>query len=358
MNSITGSLLDKRVIIVLGAGGVGKTTTAAAIACGAARSGKRVALLSIDPAKRLADAMGIKLGFELCKVESSEFKGELYACMLDQAAVFDAMVRKFATPVTQEKIFANRVYAQVSRNLGGPLEYMALAKLGDISAEEYDLIVVDTPPDVHALDFLRRPNILSGFTEAGVMKWLIKPFYLAQKMGLGKIFTLGEKLMGGIAAVTGVAMLEKIAEFLVLMDDVIKGFHDSGAVVLKLLKSDETSFGIVSSPYPASMRALENIISELKKDDFPMDFVVLNRTSNSVEVDLAALEKLDINQRWWVDIFTKRGQQSDMAFSRLRQCLADYGYQGTSVSLVGELSKNISDINDLCRFANKIGVST
>ena len=352
MNETLPSLFNKRVIMVLGAGGVGKTTTAAAIACGAAEYGKKVALLSIDPAKRLADAMGIKLGYELTEVAPSLFKGELHACMLDQAAVFDAMVRKFANEAMQKRIFSNRVYAQVSRNLGGPLEYMALAKLGDVFSENYDLIVVDTPPDVHALDFLRRPNILSGFTEAGVMKWLIKPFYIAQKVGMGKLFSLGEKLMGGIATITGVAMLEKISEFLYIMDDVIKGFHASGNQVLELLKSADTSFGVVSSPFPASMRAVENIMQELHNDGFPLDFALLNRITADYTVDSLSSYPEDI--KCWIEAYVKKSKQSDLASHHLVKQISKYGYEHCRLVKVAELSDNIEDIDDLCQFSQSI----
>ena len=190
---------DHRFIVTLGSGGVGKTTTAVALAVLAAMEGKKVGLLSIDPAKRLADAMGIKLGSALSpiKIPGSDMKGSLHGAMLDQKAVFDEMVDRWAPSKSiKEKIYENSIYKEVSANLGGPLEYMALAKLQAMSEDDsFDLIVLDTPPDTHALDFLERPNALSGFTEGGVMTWLIKPFYLAQKLGAGKLLRASGKLM-------------------------------------------------------------------------------------------------------------------------------------------------------------------
>ncbi len=267
------------IIVVLGPGGVGKTTSSVSLALIAARMGKRVGLLSIDPAKRLADAMGIKLGHELSRVTlPPEFSGTLDACMLDQAAVFDHMVERFASPKTAQKIFNNSVYRQASRNLGGPLEYMALAKLTElIDSNTFDIIVLDTPPDTHALDFLVRPSNLSGFVERGVMKWLIKPFHLAQRMGFSKLLSMGEKLMGGVAAVTGVKLLEKLSDFLVLMDDVIKGFHDSGIKVTKALRVPTTNFVLLTAPNQASQRSARKIARELHDQNFSLGLLVINR---------------------------------------------------------------------------------
>ena len=274
-------LASKRIIVVLGSGGVGKTTSSIALALKAATSGKTVGLMSIDPAKRLAEAMGLELGQKLRKVElPREITGELHACMLDQAAVFDSMVRRYTSRELASQIFENRVYQQVSRNLGGPLEYMAMAKLNDlIEQERFDLIVVDTPPDTHALDFLIRPNILAGFMEKGVMMWLIKPFIMARKMGLGRLMNFGEKMMGGIASVTGVRMLETLSEFLVLMEKVLEGFHTSGRNVATTLRSDDTGFVILSSPLSASTRSAMNLSQKLWDLGFPLHGVIVNRVT-------------------------------------------------------------------------------
>ena len=230
-NSFARDLIAKhRVIVAVGSGGVGKTTTSAALATLGAKMGRKVALISIDPAKRLADAMGISLGSTFSKVEfpeNLEVSGSVFGAMLDQKAVFDEMVQKWAkSDKVREKIYANSIYQAVSENLGGPLEYMALAKLHAISEDStFDLIIVDTPPDTHALDFLDRPNALAGFMERGVMTWLIKPFHIAQKLGAGRIIRAGGKMMSGIAAVTGVKMLQMLAEFLILRTPFVVSAH-------------------------------------------------------------------------------------------------------------------------------------
>lgn len=272
---------DKRLVMVLGSGGVGKTTTSIAIACMAARQGKRVALLSIDPAKRLASALGIPLGSDLHPVIVPELRltGSLHATMLDQKAVFDQLVAKFAvSPKVAQAIYANRLYQAASTNLGGPLEYLALAKLAIIDdSKQFDLIVVDTPPDTQALDFLQRPNLLNGFVENKVIGWMLKPFLVARKFGLNKLLSVGEKLMGSIAAVTGVQALEALAEFLVLIQDVIDGFQGSGQKVVTMLKRPDTALILVGAPTPASLRSLKSMANEVLEMGYGMTGILVNR---------------------------------------------------------------------------------
>ena len=354
--TIVDIISSKRIIVVLGAGGVGKTTSSAALAVSAAQLGKKVALLSIDPAKRLADAMGIKLGSDLCRVDlGSQCRGELHAAMLDQAAVFDAMVKRFASPSAQAKIFQNSVYKQVSCNLGGPLEYMALAKLSEIVDDDFDTIILDTPPDVHALDFLRRPNILSGFTEAGVMRFLIKPFFLAQRLGVGRLLTFGEKLMGGIAAVTGVGILEKVAEFFVLMDDVIKGFQGSGSKVQTHLKSASTAFGIISSPFPSSMRACDKILKELAADSFPLGFVILNRVPKVYGIDDSSITSGVPPVSYWLKSLEEKRLLGERSRALLENQLKAHQFSGVKISTIEESSEVIADLSGIRVFSRSLG---
>lgn len=273
-------LQKARVCLVLGSGGVGKTTTSVAIAMLAAQMGRRVGLLSIDPAKRLADALGIKLGHDLVAVKlPGVTQGSLHATMLDQKAVFDAMVRKFApSKKIEQLILKNSVYQAAAQKMGGPLEYMAIAKLQQMHEDErFDFIVVDTPPDVHALDFLVRPNVLRGFMDHKVMGWLIKPFLIANKLGRGKFIGVTEKLMGGLASVTGLPMLKKLAEFLVLIEDILQGFHHSSERVAALLKQSSTHFVLVTAPTGASARSVQFIAQRLKHDRFHVGSLIVNR---------------------------------------------------------------------------------
>lgn len=279
---VKGWVATKRTIVMLGAGGVGKTTTAIVMALLAARHGRRVALLSIDPAKRLAAALGIPLGNQLRRIEipaAFGVKGSVDAAMLDQKAVFDGMVRRHApSDAVAERILVHPVYRAASTNLSGPLEYMALAKLQELAEDHrYDLVVLDTPPDTHALDFLARPNVLGGFMDNKVMTWLIKPFLLAGKLGLGKLLNTGERLMGGIAKVTGVKALHAFAEFLVLMQEVIEGFHRSGEKIIELLHRPTTGFMLVTVPTRAASRSARNILDQLGAMKYACDLMLFNR---------------------------------------------------------------------------------
>ncbi|HYX33023.1 MAG: AAA family ATPase [Pseudobdellovibrionaceae bacterium] len=296
-------LRKSRILVTVGSGGVGKTTTSIALALLGAKLGLRVGLLSIDPAKRLADALGIPLGSELSPVRlQRQVPGHVEAAMLDQKAVFDDMVRRFA-PSTKaaDRIFNNSIYKEVSTNLGGPLEYMALAKLETmLSQGRYDLIVLDTPPDTHALDFLARPNILHGFIENGVMSWMIKPFHLAQKLGAGAIFKAGGKVMAGISSITGMKMLKLLAEFLVLMEEVIVGFNRVGREVSVALKRNSTGFVLVSAPTDNAVRSAAYLLQELKTNQYPLLTVIMNR--NLPFALQEAAEAWNQSDRHWTEI--------------------------------------------------------
>jgi anion-transporting ArsA/GET3 family ATPase len=276
------NLLDsKRIVLILGAGGVGKTTSSIALAFVAAMEGKTVALLSIDPARRLAAALGIPLGYQLQEIQGPQgaLRGKVFAGMLDQKAVFDRMVTKHApNPEVAQKILNHPIYQAASSHISGPIEYMALAKLQELAENPiYDLIIVDTPPDTHALDFLARPNVLSGFMDQGVLSWLIKPFLLASRFGLSRFLSTSEKLMGGLAKVTGLQALTSFAEFLVLTQDIIGGFHRTGEKIVSLLHQPDTGFVLVIVPTGAASRSARNINRELQPLGYRIDLVVINR---------------------------------------------------------------------------------
>lgn len=276
-------LQSKKVVVLLGAGGVGKTTCSITVAFKAALAGAKVGLLSIDPAKRLAAALGISLGRHPKRIplHNSQLRGEgfIEAAMIDQKGIFDQMVYKHApNSQTAEKIIAHPIYDAASTKLAGPLEYMALAELQNmIEANRYDLIVLDTPPDTHALEFLSRPNVLEGFMENRVMNWLIKPFHMASRMGVGRILTAGEKLMGGMAKVTGLHALRLVAEFLVLIQQVIDGFHLSGEKILSTLTQKSTGYILVTTPQPMAAAACTNLGKQLIRLGFHLDWIFFNR---------------------------------------------------------------------------------
>ncbi|MCX6116621.1 MAG: AAA family ATPase [Proteobacteria bacterium] len=297
---------SQRVIVMIGSGGVGKTTSSVALAVAAARAGRKVGLLSIDPAKRLADALGIRLGHELSVVHipgASEAGGSLRAAMLDQKIVFDNMVRKHApSERIAEKILKDPMYIAASTNLSGPLEYMALARLQELVDDpSMDLVILDTPPDTHALDFLGRPNVLAGFLEGKVMSKILKPVVFAGRLGLSGIATMSEKLLGGVTSVTGFGALKKFGEFILLMQEVIEGFHKSGERVIEILKRPSSSFIIVVVPTRASVRSAQHLVDQLNELQYSLDGVIFNRAlpnqSHSGHDKLEGTEKEIIKTR-------------------------------------------------------------
>ncbi len=293
-------LETKKVLVVLGPGGVGKTSCSIGLAVSAAIDGKRVGLLSIDPAKRLAAALGLDFGGKVKRVEfSTPMEGSLEASMLDQKAMFDHMVHRYAPSETvAENILQNELYKAASAHMSGSLEYMALARLQEMLEDErYDMVILDTPPDSHALDFLSRPDVLARFREQKVISWLVKPFLFASRLGFGKLLNFSEKLMGGVAQVTGFKALHAFAEFLVLIQQVIEGFEMASERILKTLHARSTGFILVTSASSAAGQASLELGLQLKEIGYHLEGLIFNRVlpyavSAELERDEAHLEDL------------------------------------------------------------------
>jgi anion-transporting ArsA/GET3 family ATPase len=345
-------LMSQRVIVVIGAGGVGKTTSSVAMAISAARLGRRVALLSIDPAKRLAAALGIELGHELRPIQfpdSEKISGKVHAAMLDQKAVFDGMVRKHApSPHIADKILRDPLYIAASTNLSGPLEYMALARLQELAENpEWDLVVLDTPPDSHALDFLSRPNVLAGFMDNKVTSKLLRPVVMAGRLGFGGLATISEKVLGGVTSITGFSALKNFAEFILLMQEVIEGFHRAGERVLTILKHQSTSFVLVSAPNKAAARAARTLAAELRSMGYRLEGVVFNRC-------LPAEVKNDVDQVSGSEheILSSRMRSEDKVIADLTAEIASNRVSNSAWSLrIDEQSIDLQSLNGILEFS-------
>jgi anion-transporting ArsA/GET3 family ATPase len=348
--SLRDMIKERRVLVLIGAGGVGKTTTSVAVATLAAQSGKKVALLSIDPAKRLAAALGMSLGSTLSQVNfGREMPGSVHAAMLDQKAVFDAMVRRHSpSPAVEARILADPLYKAASTNLGGPLEYMALAKLHELASDpQWDLVVLDTPPDTHALDFLARPNLLSGFMDNKVLSWLVKPFLVAGKFGFGRIMSLSEKLMGGMATVTGVDALRNLGEFLILMQEVIEGFHKAGEGVIRLLRGSTTGFFLVTVPTKAAARSAVYLADQLFDMGYRLDALILNRC---VPEEVVTAE---LPEGPWASLLSARRDGEAEVTQSLKQTLATH--QGPAVMVkVPDQALDLHNADGIVEFANHL----
>jgi anion-transporting ArsA/GET3 family ATPase len=284
MASIAELLEGKRVCICAGSGGVGKTTTSAAIAAGMAARGHKVAVLTIDPAKRLADSLGLpELGNTERQVDPALFAdagletqgGELWAMMLDAKATFDEVVRKHAPDAeTRDRILENRIYQQLSNALAGSQEYMAMEKLFEIHAEDrYDLLVLDTPPSRNALDFLDAPRRLTQFIEGRALQVFIKP------TGLGmKVFGRGAGMAFGVLKrITGVDLLQDLAEFFQAMSGMVGGFQERAKRVTELLAADETTFLVVCGPQGEPIDEAVYFHRKLVEAKLPFGGVIVNK---------------------------------------------------------------------------------
>lgn len=268
---------DTHILVTCGSGGVGKTTTAAALAVRAADQGRTVAVLTIDPAKRLAQSLGLgELDNTPRRVDSvTSGTGELWAMMLDTRRTFDDMVQAHSTPDRAQQIFANPFYQTISTSFSGTQEYMAMEKLGRLSATgQWDLIVVDTPPSRSALDFLDAPQRLSSFLDGRTIRMLTTP-----GRGVVKIVGAGFSLFAkAVSTVIGGQMLTDAATFVQLFEDMFGGFRARATATYELLRDEGTSFVVVATCEADALREASYFAERLQEEKMPLAGLVLNRT--------------------------------------------------------------------------------
>jgi anion-transporting ArsA/GET3 family ATPase len=287
MNPIGELTARKEIIVCAGSGGVGKTTTAAAIALQAAIDGKKVAVLTIDPARRLASSLGLKeLTNSPTKVNKRKFtaaglspKGELFAMMLDTKSTFDEVVTRYAPTREQaERILANRFYQNISGTLSGTQEYMAMEKLYELYSEGgYDLIVIDTPPTRNALDFLDAPRRMTDFFESRVLRWFLMP-YMKAGGGIMRVANVAAvTFLKIVKRIVGSEVLEDTAEFFSNLEGMYEGFKQRAREVAALLQSPSTSFVVVTSPAEESVSEATFFASRLNEAGLPFGALVVNR---------------------------------------------------------------------------------
>jgi anion-transporting ArsA/GET3 family ATPase len=275
-----GSILEdraNRVVVCCGAGGVGKTTTAAAMALRAAEYGRTVVVLTIDPARRLAQALGINdLGNSPQRVPlAPEVPGELHAMMLDMRRTFDEMVVQYSGPERAQAILDNQFYQTVATSLAGTQEYMAMEKLGQLlSQDRWDLVVVDTPPSRNALDFLDAPKRLGSFMDSRLWRLLLGP-----GRGIGRLVTGAVSLaMKALSTVLGSQMLSDAAGFVQSLDATFGGFREKADRTYALLKRHGTQFVVVSAAEPDALREASFFVDRLSEEHMPLAGLILNRT--------------------------------------------------------------------------------
>jgi anion-transporting ArsA/GET3 family ATPase len=356
-------LRGKRVCICLGAGGVGKTTTSAAIALGLAARGQKVAVVTIDPAARLASALGLeRLSGEPHQIDAAllaehgvEGKGELWAMMLDSKGTFDEIVARLSPDERErEQILANPIYRELSSAVAGSQELSAMAKLYELRHErDFDVIVLDTPPSRNAVDFLETPTRLLGFLEGRALKVFLSPGGLAARVfgrSTGIVFAI-------FARVTGVDMLSDLSTFFRSLSGILDGFGERTRGVSQLLRDTSTSFLIVTSPEPEPAREAPFLAQRLSEKGMSLDGLIVNRVhfdglgERSVEQVQELLED-DLGERLAHRVASNLAD-FDVLVRRDRETIAQLSEQlrERDPILVPHFDEEVRDVSGLTRLA-------
>ncbi|HYH34930.1 MAG TPA: ArsA-related P-loop ATPase [Nocardioides sp.] len=291
------ALLDDRrtgIVVCCGSGGVGKTTTSAALALRAAERGRKVVVLTIDPARRLAQSMGVeRLDNTPRPVPGVRGAGSLDAMMLDMKRTFDEVVESHATPEKAQQILANPFYVALSSSFAGTQEYMAMEKLGQIHAraraeDGHDLIVVDTPPSRSALDFLDAPERLASFLDGRFIRLLLAP-----ARGPARVMTAGVGLLTStLTKILGAQVLRDMQTFVAAFDTLFGGFRARAEKTFQLLQADQTAFLVVAAPEPDALREAAYFVERLGEDRMPLAGLVVNRATPPPQGRLSADEAM------------------------------------------------------------------
>ena len=284
-------LESRRVVVSVGTGGVGKTTVAAALAVEAARRGRRVLALTIDPARRLCDALGIPPPSDDARGEIQQLSpaaaatlgirapGCLETLMLDMKSTFDGLVDRFAPDdATRNRILENSIYQHVSDALAGSAEYAAMEKVFELwEGGRYDLILLDTPPSQHALDFLEAPRRLVEFLDSRLVQLLVHPAMAAGRLGFKVFGRASARALQVIERISGVAFLEDISEFLLAIESMAEGFKDRATRVRQMLLGPECAFLVIAGPSPQAARSAFEFLARVRGTGVPVEGVLVNR---------------------------------------------------------------------------------
>jgi anion-transporting ArsA/GET3 family ATPase len=294
---------DKHIIVCTGSGGVGKTTTAAALGLRAAELGRNVCVLTIDPARRLAQAMGLT---ELDNTpravvgisNGSNSNGSLSAMMLDMKRTFDEVVESHSDPERAEKILSNPFYQALSSSFAGTQEYMAMEKLGQLRAQsQWDLIIVDTPPSRNALDFLDAPARLGSFLDGRLIRIITAPARGAGR-GIGRIAALGFGIFTNVLSkLLGAQVLADVGNFVADIDTTFGGFRERADATYALLKDSGTEFIVVAAPERDALREAAYFVERLNQDSMPLGGLILNRVQEVPETGLTQDQVLAAAQK-------------------------------------------------------------
>jgi anion-transporting ArsA/GET3 family ATPase len=373
---LASTLKGREVIVLAGAGGVGKTTVSAALSVALARQGERVCVITIDPAKRLADALGIELGSQPAAVHLAGCDGSLEALMLDVKTTFDELITEHARSTEQrDAILRNRIYRSLSGSIAGAQEYMAMERLHQlVNTGRYDRVVLDTPPTRNALDFLDAPGRLLRFIEGRSLRMLLRPGLRAGRFGMRVAGRGANVAFAALERVTGVALLRDLSEFFVAFEGMVDGFHDRAAAVARLLASDSATFLVVTSPAAEPIDEAVYFVHALAERGLPFGGVIANRVDESPlpdgvvrGIDLEVLEQqcFDALRTCHVGVQAARHAADALVDAERRARLDQRLLTGLEQQLdvapiawLPRLSDHVSDTATLARLAAPLGFET
>jgi len=341
-------LLRQRLILCLGSGGVGKTTVAAALAYAAAAAGRRSAVITVDPARRLRDALGLAaLTPDPRRVDVPGLRGELHAMALDPKRAFDALIERVAPdPSTAQRIRDNRVYQALSAEVGGSTEYMAMEKLHELlAAGTYDCVVVDTAPGAHARDLLGAPGRIASVAASSAVRILKTPASILAGAGLAA--TPLRVLLTALERWSGMTLLQDLSDFAAGFEPLSDGFGQRAAAITNALRAAVTSFVLVASPESDTAAATAEMAAELRAEALPLAGVIVNRVhdfppraaAGKLPPCSAALaRKLEANYRDYAAL-AQRDRESSLRMARDAQLLATLPVLEEPVTNLAELRR-------------------
>ncbi len=320
MSDLRNALQGKEILVVCGAGGVGKTTSAAAIALDAAKDRKSI-VVTIDPARRLGSALGLGtgIGHKESLVElSNGHKGSLHAAMLDMKTAWDDLIDRYSpTRAQAQHIKENRIYRGVSEQFVGSQGYMAMERLADLHERgDYELIVIDTPPTRSALDFLEAPKRMTDFIGGNLLRWMAKPYAAAGKIGMRAFGWTASPFLKIADRVLGSQVLEDLSALVLDFQNLYEGFKERADAVLELLSSEQTGFLVVTTLEGPPLDEAGFFIDRLVDEDLGLTGVVANKVVplEFAKADPAAVDRLDVSSV---------AQAAGIDADRVRVALAD-----------------------------------
>ena len=346
-----------RIIVCCGSGGVGKTTTAAAIGLRAAERGRRVVVLTVDPARRLAQSMGLSSLDNTPRpvpgVDADQ-GGSLHAMMLDMKRTFDEIVEQHADPDRAAQILANPFYQSLSSSFAGTQEYMAMEKLGQLRrAQEWDLIVVDTPPSRSALDFLDAPQRLSRFLDGKLLRLLTAPAKVGGRAYL-RVLNAGFGMVTGVLTkILGAQVLRDVQTFVTALDTMFGGFRERADYIYQLLRTPGTSFMVVAAPEPDALREASYFVERLAQERMPLAGLLLNRVQTAPASRLSAArsqgaaETLQTAGSHALAMTALRLHAERMQQVTAQQRLAEHFTAAHPIVPIAEIPAQAQDVHDL-----------